>query len=91
MRLLEAGRPQQGWSMQKRCTGRGNGGGGCDALLLVEQGDVFSTESHARDETTRYATFECPGCGVLTDFSNGEVPSHVLGAMKSHKEWRAAR
>lgn len=64
MRLLERGNPQKGWAVKKRCTGVGNGNGGCGALLLVEQADVFFTESHARDETTRYATFECSECGV---------------------------
>jgi len=74
MRVLKKGRPQKGWATETKCTGKGNGNGGCGALLLVEQGDLFHTESHARDETTVYTTFRCCACGVLTDI---DVPSHV--------------
>jgi len=91
MKVLEPGREQKGWAVQKRCTGDGNGGGGCGALLLVEQADIFLTESHARDETTRYVSFKCPACGVTTDFDDDEVPPHVWeGAVPLHV-WEGAR
>lgn len=67
MRLLKPGRQQRGWSMEFECTGHGNRGGGCGAMLLVEKDDVFITESHAMGETDRYNTFKCSECGVLTD------------------------
>ncbi len=67
MKTLKKGRDQKGWSKEEKCTGLGNGGGGCGALLLVEQGDIFRTTSHARDETTNHVTFACHDCGVLTD------------------------
>ena len=67
MKILKEGRPQRGWAKEFTCTGGGNGGGGCGAKLLVEEGDLFRTESHARDETTAYITFTCCACGVLTD------------------------
>lgn len=72
MRVIEKGTGQRGWAQEFRCTGKGNGGGGCQALLLVEQGDVFATWSHARDESERHNTFRCCMCGVLTDI--GRVP-----------------
>ncbi len=81
MRVLKKGRSQTGWSIKARCTGSGNGDGGCGASLLIEQPDVYRTESHARDETTAYATFQCPECGVLTDIPERKVPSHVWDAM----------
>lgn len=74
MKVIEPGREQQGWSKQYKCTGEGNKGGGCGAQLLVEQDDVFRTQSHARDETTNYATFRCCLCGVWTDIREGELP-----------------
>jgi hypothetical protein len=40
MKVLEKG---PGWSMEVVCTGRGNGGCGCGAKLLVERGDVYLT------------------------------------------------
>lgn len=81
MKVLEKGRPQKGWSIEAKCTGAGNEGGGCGAKLLVEQADVYRTESHARDETTAYCTFQCPECRVLTDLDDKKVPSHVRQSM----------
>jgi len=70
MKVLEKGREQRGWAAEYHCTGKGNGDGGCNAKLLVEEGDLFLTESHARDETSRYLTFCCPDCKVLTDIDD---------------------
>ena len=67
MKVLKKGRPQKGWAQEFECTGKGNGGGGCGATLLVEQDDVYQTASHCRDETDYYKTFLCPECGVETD------------------------
>ena len=89
MKVLEPGRPQAGWSKAVVCTGVGNGNGGCHAKLLVEEPDLYRTESHARDETTTYVTMMCPCCGVETDLwnsdspSRGSVPSEVRGRLKS--------
>ena len=49
MKVLEKGRPQVGWSMELACTGDGNYGGGCGAKLLVEQADVYETQSSSYD------------------------------------------
>lgn len=76
MRVLKKGRPQKGWATEAKCTGGGNGNGGCGALLLVEEGDLFETSSgHYDGSTDYYTTFKCPECGVLTDIKN--VPSNV--------------
>jgi len=79
MKVLKKGRQQKGWATEVICSGQGNGGGGCGAVLLVEQGDLFHTASHARDETTVYTTFRCCECGVLTDI---KVPPGVPVAEK---------
>ena len=90
MKVIKKGRHQKGWSFQTVCTGNGNDGGGCEAVLLVEEADIYRTESHARDETTAYATFQCPECDVLTDLPDGKVPSHVWNSMiyRSPDTWR---
>lgn len=78
MKVLKKGRQQRGWAKEYLCSGDGNQGGGCGALLLVEQSDLFQTTSHCRDETTYYVTFKCPECGVLTDIKeklNFTIPS----------------
>jgi len=73
MKIITPGREQKGWSKKLKCTGSGNGDGGCGAMLLVEQDDVFTTESHHYDGSSEsYNTFKCGACGVLTDI--GYVP-----------------
>jgi len=67
LKIVKPGRAQKGWTGTFKCTGAGNGDGGCGAELLVSEGDVYSTASHARDETTNYKTFRCVSCGVETD------------------------
>ncbi len=89
MKILKPGRPQKGWSTEAVCTGRGNGGGGCSAKLLVEQADLFTTQSSARDEVTTYVTFQCCGCGVLTDLPDAAQPPHaVIRALPDHNAWK---
>lgn len=85
MKVLEPGRPQKGWATEVHCTGKGNGNGGCKALLLVEQSDLFKTFSHARDETTEYVTFICGACGVKTDLD--KVPSEIKSKLPNESAW----
>lgn len=75
MKVTKHGRKQTGWSKTFKCSGAGNGHGGCGAKLLVEQGDLFKTYRNAmgRDSQTFY-TFRCSECGVLTDI---EVPANI--------------
>lgn len=75
MKVITPGREQRGWAREEKCTGHGNGGGGCGAILLVEQGDLYKTQSHCRDETETFITFQCVACKVQTDIKG--VPSHV--------------
>ena len=67
MKVLKPGRDQNGPAVEAYCTGDGNGGGGCNALLLVEEGDVFETSKSSTGETDCFTTFKCPSCGTLTD------------------------
>jgi hypothetical protein len=86
MKVIKKGRKQKGWSKEFKCTGDGNGGGGCGALLLVEQADVYTTESHCRDECDTYHTFQCSSCGVETD-----IKEHVPFSAPSKAKWLARR
>ncbi len=71
MKVLKKGRPQKGWSKEYVCTGRGNGGGGCGARLLVSEDDLYHTHHYdyggGHDV---YVTFTCPCCGVETDVND---------------------
>jgi len=86
MKIVKEGRPQKGWAKEFKCTGKGNGDGGCGAVLLVEKGDLFHTyRSFMGREEEWYTTFECPCCKVLTDiqtpFQSSELPHY--------KEWKS--
>ncbi len=82
MRIIKKGRAQKGWAKEFECTGAGNTGGGCGAVLLVEMADLFMTESHARDETTCYVTFECPSCMTWTDVPDKDRPTLPPGGIR---------
>ena len=75
MKVLEQG---HGWCIKQRCTGKGNGGGGCNSLLEVEAGDIYQTSStDYLGDTDYYYTFCCPVCGIETDIPERDVPSSI--------------
>lgn len=77
MKVLKKGSGQKGWSTKRTCTGNGNGGGGCKAVLLVEEPDLFRTGQHSHDGSSEYfVTFKCPECGVMTDLPEGLYPGN---------------
>jgi non-canonical (house-cleaning) NTP pyrophosphatase len=85
MKVLKEGSGQQGWSTKSTCTGKGNGGGGCKAELLVEEVDLYQTSlSDYLGDTDYFATYTCPECGVETDLEN--VPSNILSKLKRKKK-----
>jgi hypothetical protein len=77
MKILEPGRVGETWTMQHRCTGWGNGGNGCNALLEVEKSDlrffrgVPGDSWGSRDPAV---TFKCPCCSTLTDLGSNDWP-----------------
>jgi len=79
MKVLKPGRQQRGWSIEHSCTGDGNDDGGCGALLLVEQPDLFKTYQGS----DVCITFKCSECGVLTDLDDlnhppGDIITHQI-------------
>ena len=84
MKTLEKGRQQKGWADEYRCTGAGNGKGGCNAKLLVEHGDLFRTAKHSYDGSSEYfVTFACAECGVLTDIDDAPFNPMALPTKES--------
>ena len=75
MKVLEKG---PGWSLKIKCTGAGNGGAGCDSILLIEEGDVYMTHSYCYDGSSdSYYTIYCPLCGAETDIPGNKLPSRI--------------
>lgn len=67
MKVIKKG---ESWSKKYRCTGRGYGGGGCGAILLLTRHDLYETCPEAHEE---WINFCCPECGVETKVS-GATP-----------------
>lgn len=62
------------WVAEAECSGRGNGGGGCWARLLVEAQDVFGTCVQNHGETRHFISFRCCLCGTHTDLPRTQYP-----------------
>lgn len=78
MKVLEKGREIKGWTAKYTCTGKGNGGYGCRAKLLIEEGDLYHTHNYDYGGGQEiYITFKCPECSVETDISRSGIPSRV--------------
>ena len=75
MKVVQKGDGRKCWAKEFTCTGAGNGNGGCGAILLVEENDLYRTHHYdyggGHDV---YTTFRCPECRNETDVS---VPSSV--------------
>jgi hypothetical protein len=84
MKVIKKGRPQKGWAAQFTCTGESDTGGGCGAVLLVEQDDIYTFMTGGsyceNADETNYA-FTCSECGVET-----VVKSNRHG-WKKPKDW----
>lgn len=80
MRVIREGK---GWFIEEKCTGKGNGGGGCGALLEVEKNDIYLTYSYdyLGDKSTFY-TFKCPCCGTENDIDAEYIPSGIKKLIK---------
>lgn len=89
MKVLVKGRPQKGWAEEIPCTGTGNGGGGCNALLLVEEEDLFRM-NHSGDRGSTLS-FECPECGVVTDVVTLTIPVRLALKVPTKNDWDQKR
>jgi len=88
MKVLRRGSGAKSWSRKATCSGKGNGGGGCRARLLVEKGDLFQTyRSCMGREEDWYVTFQCPECKVLTNIDDYNVP-FIAQDLPTYKSWR---
>lgn len=93
MQVIEHPTPEKA-TTKVRCTGSGNGGGGCGALLAITPEDVFITESGPCFDTEAHKTFACCLCEVWTDVdklgipANGEDPKSKAAQEKKRAAFR---
>lgn len=79
--VVQEGVEDEQWTLRTKCTGNGNGDGGCGAILVVKPMALFRTRSYfAGRETGSHVTFECPSCRCWTDVRD-EIPHRFLVAM----------
>lgn len=73
---METLKKGKAWSKKVKCTGSGNGGGGCGALLLIGKEDLYETsrECYGDSSPTYYTTLKCQECEVETDI---QVPDFI--------------
>jgi hypothetical protein len=84
MKVIKKGRPQRGWAKQITCTGKGHGRGGCGAVLLIEESDLFYGERWIMGrEHDDWVYFVCSECGVSSDV-NG-YPGDKTKLRKRHE------
>ena len=85
MKVLQEGNPN-GWEIERKCTGQGNGGGGCGRRLIVIGNDIFVTTDTSYGENYYYYTSKCPYCGIYTDIPEKEIP--LVFKEKAMKEYK---
>ena len=84
MKVLQKGNPN-GWDIEQVCTGKGNGGGGCGARLLVSWEDIFLNSHYYINGTSNiYYYSSCPECGIKTDIPGKEIPADVKKKIKEN-------
>ncbi len=96
MKILEPGKNgSTTWSMQHRCTGWGNSGKGCEALLELEFDDLRYFPGTGGEVTWGYrdpaVSFKCPCCGKLTDLGLNDWPTGYKKLKKWSKTWQEAK
>ena len=85
MEIIKKGINQKGWSKKFKCTGARNGGGGCKAILLVSEHDLYTTYEPGGycENGDECITFKCSCCGVESDV---RVPSSVSERIREREE-----
>jgi hypothetical protein len=90
MKVIKSGTGQKGWAREIACKGYRGNGGGCGALLLVEQADLFKV--HLDGDYTEVGppsiAFKCPECGQCTDIDSKFYSGYVQ-QLPDKRDWEA--
>lgn len=88
MRVIK---PGKGYTDEVECTGGGNGGKGCRAILGVDRDDLRYYEGVPGDtwgSRDPEVCFRCPECGEVTDLPHNKWPSDVQNLKRFTKAWK---
>ena len=67
-------RPGRDYQLEHECTGWGNGGHGCGALLGISRDDLRYYAGGGYLERDPAVCFKCPCCGTVTDLGLNDWP-----------------
>lgn len=87
MKVLREGRS---WIIEHDCTGWGNGGKGCGALLGISREDLYYYNGVPGDSwgsKDPAVMFKCPCCGQVTDLGRNDWPRSLDTLKTWSKEW----
>ncbi len=88
MKVLREGKS---WILEHECTGWGNGGHGCGALLGIERSDLRYYIGGGYMDRDPAVTFRCPCCGETTDLGTNDWPRNASDLKKWTEAWRDGR
>ncbi len=86
MKIIEPGKFNKEWTIRHRCTGWGNDGHGCDALLEVEKSDLRYFPGDAQHLESS-VSFKCACCGALTDLGMIDWPKDYRKLTRYTEDW----
>lgn len=91
MKVLKEGKPVEkvAWKQVVKCTGEGNSGGGCDALLQVVRSDLrFYDGNSGYFQRPNAVVMRCPCCGATTDLNKSQWPKNPHELYPFTKKWK---
>lgn len=91
MKILKPGKYTENWAIEHLCTGYGNGGNGCGALLEIERNDLRHYPPINRGtwgDRDEAVLFKCPICEKLTDLAFQDWPTTHQTLKKFSTSWK---
>lgn len=81
-------RPGKDYLLEHECTGYGNGGKGCGALLGISREDLRYYSGGGYFERDPAVVFKCPCCGQTTDLGLNDWPHGASSLKRWTEAWR---
>jgi hypothetical protein len=75
---------------EHRCSGKGNGGNGCNSLLAVVRSDLVywpGVQSESWGQRDASVSFKCPVCEACTDLDKQHWPQNASSLRNVSVKW----
>lgn len=80
-------RPGRNYLLEHECTGWGNTGKGCGALLAVDRSDLRYYAGGGYMDHDPAVSFKCICCGQVTDLGINDWPRNYTNLTKWSSDW----